>query len=288
MSFVSVVPASASEAARTLAGIGSELNAARSSAALPTTGVVAAAQDQVSIAVAEVFGDFGQEFQALSAEAQAFHEQFVGKLAAGLGQYLSAEAANVQQTLLDAGQAPAQALLGNPLTGIGTMPFSATVFDYPTPFGPILLTLDGDASLLGSVTVTGGTLQVPTPLALGLDALGPEANVLLTLGNGGATFANAVQTGNPVAAAQALLETPANAVSSFFFGQQTISASYPVPPGTQYTSAEISVPVGGLLAPLEPVTLTLSSSDGTVTSIPLGGTEFGGLISAVEGSRTGA
>jgi NAD(P)-dependent dehydrogenase (short-subunit alcohol dehydrogenase family) len=131
------------------------------------------------------------------------------------------------------------------------------------------------------VTVTGGTLQVPTPLALALDAVGPEANVLITLQNSGAAFTNAVQTGNPVAAAEALLETPANAASSFFFGQQTITESYPVPSGTQYTSADVSVPIGGLLTPLEPVTLTLHSSNGTVTSMPLDGTKFGGLIPGI-------
>jgi hypothetical protein len=118
--------------------------------------------------------------------------------------------------------------------------------------------------------------------------LGPEANVLISLGNGGAAFTNAVQTGNPLAAAEALLETPGNAASSFFFGQQTITESVPVPSGTQYTSADVSVPVGGLLAPLQPVTLTLFSSNGTVTSIPLGGTEFGGLIPGIEGALSGS
>ncbi|OBG20901.1 PE family protein [Mycobacterium sp. 852002-51057_SCH5723018] len=290
MSFVSVAPDSASEATRTLAGIGSELSAASTAAAAPTTGVAAAAQDEVSTAIAGVFGNFGREFQALSAEAQAFHDQFVAKLAGGMGNYLSAEAANAQQILLDAVNAPANSLLGRPLAGSGATPaqYSARVFDYPTPLGPIQLTLYGEPSLPGPVTVTGGTLQVPTPFALALDALGPEANVLITLRNSSAAFTNAVQTGNPVAAAEALLETPANAASSFFFGQQTVTESYPVPSGTQYTSADISVPLGGLLTPLQPVTLTLHSSNGTVTSIPLDGTEFGGLIPAAEGLLSGS
>ena len=225
---------------------------------------------------------------ALSAEAQAFHDQFVTKLAVGLCQYLSAEAANAQQTLLDAVNAPANALLGHPGMGATPAQYSARVFDYPTPVGPISLTLYGEPSLPGPVTVTGGTLQVPTALALALDAVGPEANVLITLQNSGAAVTNAVHTGYPVAAAEALLETPANAASSFFFGQQTITESYPVPSGTQYTSADVSVPIGGLLTPLEPVTLTMHSSNGTVTSIPLDGTKFGGLISAVEGLLAGS
>ena len=297
MSFVSLLPGTVSEAAGTLQGIGSELSAASTAAAVPTTAIAAAAQDEVSIAIVGLFGNFGQDFQALSAEAQAFHDQFVGTLTAGMGQYLSAEAANVQQTLLNAVNAPAGALLGRPLIGVGAgegivpaatsllaAEFSDPVFSYQTPLGPIVLTLQGDASLLGTVTVTGGSLEVGTPLALALDALGPEANVLIALGNSGTAFTNAVQTGNPVAAARALIEAPVNAVSSFFVGQQTITESVAVPSGTQYTSADITVPVGGLLAPPQPVTLTLFASDGTATSFPLSGTEFGGLIPAIEGA----
>jgi hypothetical protein len=289
MSFVIAAPEMMTAAATDLATIGSALTAAKAAAAAPTTGVLAAAEDEVSAAIAAVFSAHGQGFQALAAQAAAFHEQFVQALTAGAGSYVSAEAANVaaftgnpaqtiQQDLLNLINAPA--LFGQQ--------FTASVFDYRTPFGPLSLTLSGEASLLGTVTVTGGTLLVPTPFALAVDALGPGANVLITLGNGGAAFTHAVQTGNPVAAAEALLETPANAVGSFFFGQQTITESFAVPSGTQYTSGDISVPVGGLLAPLRPVTLTLFSSNGTVTSIPLGGREFGGLIPAIEGALSGS
>jgi hypothetical protein len=43
----------------------------------PTTGVVAAAEDEVSAAIALLFSNHAQEFQALSAQAGAFHTQFV-------------------------------------------------------------------------------------------------------------------------------------------------------------------------------------------------------------------
>ncbi|OBG24331.1 PE family protein [Mycobacterium sp. 852002-51057_SCH5723018] len=300
MSFVSVVPDSVAMAARALDGIGSALSAARTGAG-PTTAIAAAAQDEVSTTIAQLFEDFGQNFRVLNTEAQAFHDQFVGALNAGMAQYVSAEAANVQQNLLNALNAPSEALLGQPLVGTGAglldavtsvidPTFSMPVYYQPTPFGPIVLTMSGTASLLGvgGVTVTSGSLEVPTPYVLAVDAIGPEANVAIALANSSTAFANAVQTGNPVAAAEALVNAPAGAVNGFFFGQQTVSMSFPVPSDTGYTTAEFSVPLGGLMAPPQPVITTLTSTDGTLTSFPLSGTEFGGLIPALMAAIAGS
>ena len=80
MSFVIAAPELVQGAAQDVAGIGSSLAEATSTAAGPTTGVVAAAQDEVSLAIASMFGNFGAEFQALSAQAQAFHAQFVSAM----------------------------------------------------------------------------------------------------------------------------------------------------------------------------------------------------------------
>jgi hypothetical protein len=286
VSFVSVVQDGVSEAARTLAGIRSELSAASTAAAVPTTGVAAAAQDEVSVAIARVFGTFGQEFQTLSAEAQAFHEQFVSTLTAGLGQYLSAEGTNAQQTLLNALNVPSHlgSVLGIPIPPVASSG-SIPVLNYPTPLGPITLTLYGN-QVLTTVNVTGGSLHVPTPLALGIDALGPEANVLFALRDSGAAFNSAVQTGNPLAAAQTLIKAPVNAVTSFFVGQQSIAGSEALPSETGYTKFYYSIPVNGLLAPIQPVTFGLIGEDGAVTQFPLMGTEFGGLLPAIGGLLT--
>jgi hypothetical protein len=70
---------------------------------------VPAAADEVSAAISAVFGNFGQEFQLLSAQAQAFHAEFVNLMNAGAGAYLSAEIANAEQTLANAVNAPAGA-----------------------------------------------------------------------------------------------------------------------------------------------------------------------------------
>jgi|SRR5271169_1607210 len=103
MSFVTAAPELVEAAAQDLAGIRSSLMEASASVAVPTTGVVPAAADEVSAGVAALFGNFGQEFQAVSAQAQAFHAEFVNAMNAGAAAYVSTEAANAGQTLLGGG-----------------------------------------------------------------------------------------------------------------------------------------------------------------------------------------
>jgi hypothetical protein len=130
MSFVIATPELVTAAATDLADIGSTLDAVESAAAAPTTGILAAAGDEVSGAIAAAFSAHGQGFQALGAQVAAFHEQFVQALTASAGSYASAEAANaaaftanpaqtIQQDLLNAINAPSLALTGRPLIGNG-------------------------------------------------------------------------------------------------------------------------------------------------------------------------
>jgi PE family len=112
MSFVNAAPELLESAAHDLAGIGSSLSEAAGLAAAPTTSIVAAGADEVSVAIAALFGNHGQEFQALSAHAAAFHDEFVGLMKSGGSAYLSSEVANAEQTLAGALHAPVQALGG--------------------------------------------------------------------------------------------------------------------------------------------------------------------------------
>ncbi len=119
MSNLLVTPELVAAAAADLAGIGSAIGAANAAAGAPTMALLAAGADEVSAAVAAVFSSYAQQYQALSAAAAAFHDQFVRALAAGAGAYAGAEAANVEQQLLNAINAPTLALLGRPLIGNG-------------------------------------------------------------------------------------------------------------------------------------------------------------------------
>jgi hypothetical protein len=81
-------------AASDLAGIGSAISAASAAAAAPTTGVLAAGADEVSAAIASIFDTHAQAYQALSAQAATFHQQFVHLMSADSGAYATAENSN--------------------------------------------------------------------------------------------------------------------------------------------------------------------------------------------------
>ncbi|GJO86024.1 hypothetical protein NJB1728f31_31420, partial [Mycobacterium marinum] len=119
MSFVSVTPELVVAAASDLSGINSAIAQANSVAAAATTTVLPAAADEVSAAIAALFGTHAQQYQAISAELAAFHDRFVQCLNTGAGSYLRAEAANAEQGLLGLVNAPTQALFGRPLIGDG-------------------------------------------------------------------------------------------------------------------------------------------------------------------------
>lgn len=112
MSFLFAQPEMLGAAATDLASIGSAISTANAAAAAATTRVLAAGADEVSAAVAALFSGHTQTYQALSTQAAAFHQQIVQTLTSTAGAYASAEAANVEQQLLGAINAPTMALLG--------------------------------------------------------------------------------------------------------------------------------------------------------------------------------
>ena len=132
MSYVLAAPQILSAAASDLSGIGSSLTSAHAAAAAPTTAVIAAAGDEVSAAVASLFSEHGQAFQALGAQVSAFHGEFVQALSSGGLTYAATEAANamplgaagspaqtLEQDILGVVNAPSLALTGRALIGNG-------------------------------------------------------------------------------------------------------------------------------------------------------------------------
>jgi hypothetical protein len=123
--WVAVVPGVLSSAALDLMGINDALGRARSAAAGPTTGLVAAAGDEVSAAIASLFSRQAQQFQALGEKAAVFHTQFVQGLSAAGGAYAASEAANapplqtVEEDIIAVINAPSLALTHRPLIGNG-------------------------------------------------------------------------------------------------------------------------------------------------------------------------
>src|SRR5258705_5876311 len=95
MSWVIAAPEYVAAAASDLAGIGSTISAANAAAAFPTSSVLAAGADEVSAAISALFGAHAQAYQALSAQAALFHDQFVALMNGGASQYAAAHAAHL-------------------------------------------------------------------------------------------------------------------------------------------------------------------------------------------------
>ena len=112
MSFLIAAPEFVSAAASDLAKIGSTIGAANAAAEFPTTSVLAAGADEVSVSIAALFGAHAQAYQALSAKAAAFHSQFVQR-----GR--PPPAPKPPSRRLNAVNAPTEALVGRPLIGNG-------------------------------------------------------------------------------------------------------------------------------------------------------------------------
>ena len=191
MSFVLAAPEALTAAASDLAGIGSTITSAHAAAAAPTTGIVAAAADEVSTQIATLFSQHGQGFHRLSAQAAAYHEQFVQALSAGASKYAAAEA-NAAQTLVNAVNAPAEKILGHPLIGTGTGVVSGGIARGLGLLGT------GSANLFGGGGVAASLLALrPTG---GLGALSALGGLLRTGGITNAGVSPVALAGGSIAA----------------------------------------------------------------------------------------
>ena len=70
-SYLIAAPEALASASADLSGIGEAIREATAAAAPSTTGIVPPALDEVSAAITRLFGSYGQEFQALSAQSAA-------------------------------------------------------------------------------------------------------------------------------------------------------------------------------------------------------------------------
>src|SRR5437588_470424 len=94
MSFMTAQPEMLASAASSLSAICSEMATRNAAVAVPTTGVVPAAADEVSVLTAAHFAAHGARYQAVSAQAAAIHATFVTTLGTSAGSYEATEAAN--------------------------------------------------------------------------------------------------------------------------------------------------------------------------------------------------
>ncbi|TVS89298.1 PE family protein [Mycobacterium helveticum] len=93
MPFVFAQPQAIATAVADVSGIGSAIGAANAGAAGATTGLQAAAADEVSAATANLFNAYAQEYQALLRQAQSFHDAFARALTGAATAYAATESA---------------------------------------------------------------------------------------------------------------------------------------------------------------------------------------------------
>jgi hypothetical protein len=232
MSLLLAVPEALVAAASDVAGIGSTLSMANAAAAAPTTGVLAAAADEVSTQVAALFSQHAQGYQQLSARAAAFHQQFVRAMTTSASSYMAAEA-DVAQTLVNAVNGPAQAVLAHSLIGSGAT------------------TAAGGGALSNAVGVLSNAVSRVESGASNL--LGGNASALLVGPTGGVA---AAITASPLLRASSLtsaLATPA-AFGAGSIGDAIENAYLAIEPWVQYGFNLAAYAVGylpfiGILAP---------------------------------------
>lgn len=112
MSFVITDPDALATAADELQGIGSSLEATNVAATAPMAGVLPPATDSVSVRAASVLNAHAQQYQALSAQAELFHNQFVQTLITAKNAYAETEAANAVAMQSSAGSDKIALIMG--------------------------------------------------------------------------------------------------------------------------------------------------------------------------------
>jgi hypothetical protein len=164
-SYVIAAPEAFASASGNLTDIWEALEGAAAAAAPSTTGLVAAADDEVSTAIASLFGSYAKEFQTVSAQATQFHAQFAHALSGAGATYAADEGSNVsllvkglQQQFFDKGIfSPFIYLTGKPLFGKAAVGPVVTGTTGPSLGGRLLTGFFNGSLGTGSGGVSPGT-----------------------------------------------------------------------------------------------------------------------------------
>lgn len=295
MSLLSVTPDAIASASADLVDIGASLRAAQAEAMGQTAAIAAPGADEVSAAITSVFGRAADEFHSLGVQAAAYHDNFVGALSGGAGQYAGAEAANVRQMLAGGLDASAQSVSGTFFalnTPIGAINFTYSGILPPTgQNGPFSGVVNGTTAVFGSgslavtgnvltgpygpgteLQVTGGNFSAPRLLSLVSSTAGPAVSGNAALVNSTNLVVSELQPGNWQGAASALVGIPGNYLAAVTTGSTTVNlavdtSSFGGPVVT------VGVPFDGIFASPQPITASWPTFDYS----------FGGTLYTVEG-----
>ncbi|TVS89299.1 PE family protein [Mycobacterium helveticum] len=250
MTSMLVQPQLMATAASDAAGIGSAIEQARSAAAAPTTGLVAAAEDEVSAATAALFGSFGQEYQAMLAQATAYHDQFVAALSGASTTYAQAEA-SVAGMLGLGSAASTTSSFGTPYTPTPTNVIAQLIMTGSGTATPSLTYMNNVTSRYLTEFTSGVNQAVSTPEGLYPFTGVKDLTLNISLARGITQLDNAIKAALPVSHTN-------SALSILGYSQSSTLASMAMPilHDMGYTSSQLnftllgdpSAPNGGLLA----------------------------------------
>jgi PE family len=126
----------------------------------------------------------------------------------------------------------------------------------------------------GVLSYLTGSIPGVSELELAVVAAGPAVVALPVLEHQ-TGFVNALQTGN-LGAATAALHSPV-VQQAALYGQKTVSVPLPGSvSGVQ--SVALNVPFGGVLAPVQPLTVNVTSTGSPPITVPIPGLQTGGVI----------
>lgn len=171
MTSLTTQPQLLATAAADTAQIGYDISAAKAAVAGPTTGLVAAAEDEVSALTRTLFTAYAEEYQAVLGQATAFHDEFARLLATAGDAYAGAEAqaAGSLGTLT----APVRSLLAQLIGPVAANPGVALSKAADPTVNAILI-------MTGSGTATPGTTYMNNVYNLYLNQFNTGMNLVLT------------------------------------------------------------------------------------------------------------
>ena len=154
-----------------------------------------------------------------------------------------------------------------------------------TGLGPFDLSLRGISSTgAGGVVLqfTGATLFAPAAVALLVGQAGPVVIGGTAIVNNTTEVLAALGRGNLAGAASLYFSSPFTFANAVLFGQETIT----IPLGSGTSVGAVDIPIGGVFAPLRPISVTVPpysyNDPSTNTTLTLLGSEF-----SVEGTQFG-
>ncbi|CPR12073.1 PE-PGRS family protein [Mycobacterium bohemicum DSM 44277] len=266
MSFVDVAPELVQTAAADIGRIGSAVHTGNLAALLPTTELAAAGADEVSAAIAAVFGAHATTYQAAAAQAATYCEQFAGTLNAAAAAYAGTETAAAASFVADPlrtvgeawvnsplGQvldpiinAPTDVLFGRDLIGTGAA-------GTPAPATKIVIDFVRHGESFGNAANLIDTGVPGTPLtALGQQQAVTIANALDSQGPFAAIFSSQLlrtqQTAAPLAALLGMPVTTLPGLNEIYAG--ALNGFPEVPLGVLYLPAPLAWVLGLPLVPM--------------------------------------